>query len=243
MDKDRMHLLLNYSGLISSIILICALLKIYIYYKQFNISIFSFIEIQDAVVLFIDNLLGYLALVIPTIIYNVILYYKSIKLSKPGELNFITIFSQNIIVIFVFLSTLMICLTFYYFLAKKVNVSDIIFISIFYFVCLFSPYITIVTQRYLFDLKFDIQFSFIEILFFYIFIIMILFSIIIAYLEARKVKKEDFYKNVLVETKEGIITSENNYYIGKIKKYVFIYNSNDHACSVISLDKIKKMIF
>jgi hypothetical protein len=86
-----MSSLLNYSGLISSLILLCALLKIYIYYTQFNISIFSFIELQDAIVLFIDNLLGYLALIIPTIIYNSLIYSKSSISIKSGTYNMITI--------------------------------------------------------------------------------------------------------------------------------------------------------
>jgi hypothetical protein len=72
---------------------------------------------------------------------------------------------------------------------------------------------------------------------------LVLFSIISAYLEARKVTKEDFYKNVLIETEEGIITNNSNYYIGKIKTYVFVYNSIEKTCTVLRFDKIKTLKF
>jgi F0F1-type ATP synthase assembly protein I len=72
-----MNGLVRYAGLVSTVVLLCGLLKFYIYYKQFGISILRFIDISEVFTLFMDNLLGYLAILIPTTL-NLFIIYKGV---------------------------------------------------------------------------------------------------------------------------------------------------------------------
>lgn len=71
-----MSVLIQSAGLIGTFVLLCGILKFYIYCEQFNISILRFIEIGETITLFMNNLLGYILMITPTTL-NFAYIYKS----------------------------------------------------------------------------------------------------------------------------------------------------------------------
>src|SRR5688572_25139350 len=99
--------ILQFTGLISAYLLLCGVIKFYIYYKKFGISILRFIEIEEVLTLFMDNLIAYLSIIIPTTIY-IYLIKSDISISlfeKFGD-YFHILLSKWILVISFFLFSL-----------------------------------------------------------------------------------------------------------------------------------------
>lgn len=237
--------LIPYAGLIGTFVLLCGLLKFYIYYKQFNISILRFIEIGETITLFMDNLLGYMAIILPTS-FNLAYIYKSDepKIYSPSYSIFDTL-KYHWMFSAILLAAMFVYAFLYHRYGKGVKTLDLLLLLAFITICIVGvpPLFIYVLRTCHHDFGTTINAKLLYLIF--LCTMLTCFSIAAAIAETYKVKKHRFLSNVNITLKEGatLETSEINYFIGMTKNYFFIYDSKRKSCTVYKTENIDKLVF
>jgi len=240
-----MSTLIPYAGLIGTFVLLCGLLKFYIYYKQFNISILRFIEIGETITLFMDNLLGYMAIIIPTSL-NLAYIYKSDerKIYQPPYSIFDSIKDHSAPVL-ILLALMFIYAFLYHRFGKGVKTLDLIFLLAFITICMVGvpPLFICILRTCYADFRTTIDAKVLYLIF--LCTMLTCFSIAAAIAETHKVKKHRFLSNVSISLKENATmeNSEVSYFIGMTKNYFFMYDAERKSCTVYKTENIEKLVF
>lgn len=217
-------------------------IKLAIYYKQFQIQIFDFIELKEIITLFFDDILYYIsAFSVVLIIYLLITSFSSFRLStEPNtgkikdqvkedktlgrHINFIGIMA---IVILLGLSTLVYFSDYSLYMKVSLVKSNVFgFLTLGLVVSAYKGWIKNLTA----------------VLTFYFGIITIGFLAIEGFLEAQKVKSNNNEQVFKIKTSEGIYQQNQFSYIGKSNKYLFLYDKNENSSLILPISKLDSFI-
>lgn len=237
---------IKYLPQIISFVIFCGVIKFYIYYKLFNISFLAYVELTEILTLFMDNLLAFLIFLVTSLFfasYALINFYnKIIDIAFLYNCNFwdrclvYSIVSINLLYVIIFS---IIFSTIVYLLRKNIFLYEafVIFIGLI-FLCSLAPFLFI--EFLLVAVNF---FSFNDSVFIYVFFIFLIFSVFTAINEYVKIRYKLYFKNVTIYLDtETINCHQNFYYIGKLKSYMFFYDSIKKVCIVIPNSRVTKII-
>lgn len=221
MDLDLLlKILFENVALIGVFFIMAGLVKVYLYYKFFNVYIFEFIDIKEILILFVNNLFAYFIILfflavtlvviscfegIKIIILPLVILVLSIVFKKSRKhVYWYETILQNVVYL-IFFGTLLLGRT------KIINT-------------LAHP---------------DIHQHFM--------LLIILGTLLVnsagyAALEFYKVKYKGYYSKIrLVFEDSEFQSDENKFYIGKTEKYFFMYDKVSNTAEVIPAETIKKM--
>lgn len=237
--------ILQYTGLISSFLLLCGVLKFYLYYKRFNISILRFIDLSEILTLFMDNIIAYLAIIIPITI-NLFLIYVKVKSEIPNISNSIwhITFSQwPLILFFFFISTIGIII--YFFKSKGVRQRDFKYLILLIVISILTlPFLFIYSLRIM-HIYFHIQIEFTYVYLTFLSVLLLGYTLLTVQNEIHKVINDGFYDGVKLVF-ENDFTIESNrlvYFIGMTKNYVFVYEKASNACTAYKVNNLRTIKF
>jgi len=214
-------------------------IKLAIYYGQFNIQIFDFVELNEIITLFMDDIIYYLTMSsVVLIIYLILSTFTNFKIStNPNEekfqrnidgdtilnkfMNFTGIMA---IFILIFLSTLVYFSTFSLYLK-----TTLIEFNIFTFLTL-----GLVVSAHKGWIK-DIKSAFI--LYFGITTIGLLASE--AFLESEEIKSSHTKQSFIIQTTDNVYNDEKFSYIGKSNNYLFLYDKTEHSSLILPISKLE----
>jgi len=237
--------ILQFTSLISAFLLLCGVIKFYIYYKQFGISILRFIEIEEILALFMDNLIAYLAIIIPTTLY-IYLIRSNISISifeKIGTYFHILFNKWQLVMSFSIISLLGV--VFYKIKNKGVNYKDLILLIILILSCTaIIPIAFMLLSDLTKESKSD---SFpVGVYLFLTCFLLLVYTILTALNEYSKVFHKDYYSGTLIFFKENNTKIKSNssiFFIGMTKKYIFLYDKIHKICTVYKIENIIKIEF
>ena len=237
--------ILQYTGLISSFLLLCGVLKFYIYYKKFNISILRFIDLSEILTLFMDNIIAYLAIIIPTTINLFLFYTKAKNAISDNSISIWQITINQWPLLLLFFTISIIGILGYFFQNKGIKRRDLVYLILLaLIVMLILPVLFISALRIL-----NNQFN-VEVAFFYVHLIFLAFLLIVytfftAQNEAYKVKNNGYYNGVKLVFENNFTIESNRqlYFIGMTKNYVFVYEKAGKSCTAYKVSDLRTIKF
>ncbi len=227
-------------------ILIAGLLRLYIYYKGFNISILPFLEPGEIGTIFFDNLLYFIGFTILNVVVISIFYKGCFDLiAKFKDFGFLKrlkaygLLKFNKLTLFLLLSAIMYWI--------KIESRNIYLYEYFLWILLLlisiyiNPIIIFESKRIL--IRNSININHLSIVFLAASLNLFLFAGFSGANEAYKVKKLNYYKGTEFDIDDlgKIISNDTKYYIGKTRQFVFFYDSNNEKTEVIPISKVKSM--
>ena len=214
-------------------------IKLAIYYGQFNIQIFDFVELNEIITLFFDDIIYYLTISsMVLVIYLILSTFTNFRISsKPNKDNFdyeskgdntlnkyMNFTGIMAIVILIVLSTLVYLST--YSLYLKITLIEF---NIFSFLTL-----GLVVAAHKGWIK-GIKSAFI--LYFGIITIGLLASE--AFLESEEIKSNNTNQSFNIRTPEKVYNNDKFSYIGKTNNYFFLYDKTKHTSLILPISKLE----
>lgn len=243
--------ILQYSGVFGTILIISGALKFYFYYKQFNISVLRFFDLQEILTLFMDNVLAFLgALLIST--FFILHFHANIKTDiNNEEIKPVSILLAQKGLVLKYVFGVIACIFVYKFIANNVTYLDTLWLAILTFIMFtLVPFLYILIVRKFAGTSESDSSNTYDTLFYegYIFIYSIVFicyAITTGFNEAYKVKNKDYYKGVSVEFKDSTLISGvgDTCFLGVSKNYVYLYDFRAKVGIVHSIDNVKAITF
>lgn len=215
--------------LITLLILICSLVKNYIYYEYFGININEFISLSEFSLLFISEIKLYLIFIISLIIFLPFIFLKNFAQKNFGEKIFSFSLTKSFSIIFILVFPLRILRTIFtendlLIIIEKCQ-QDLIFLFVTILLVINND-IKVIRKLYLFFCT----------------ISLIIFSITKAYVDIEKIKRnltnyevEFNYENYHVKTEKDYI------YVGKTHEYIFIFNNSKKQTEIYKTGEIKNL--
>jgi hypothetical protein len=230
---------LKYLPILGVILIIAGNIKLLVYYKTFNFEVFPFIGLDEILILFIQNSLAYLLLLIAWVLSLTIFRLNDGDDLPPtiGKRLLKYLLNKRL---FLLLAILSISSLVYHLYRPNPNRLELGYlIGAFFFVTYLVP-ITI-QEAYL---KLKLKSSALPIIFLVIiFLSVTTFSIVSALNESSKVKS-GYYKKIEVVFEDFIYKSNINcYYIGQTHNYIFFYNSRTNSVTSYPMSKVKLIRF
>ena len=237
--------ILQYTGLISSFLLLCGVLKFYIYYKRFNISILRFIDLSEILTLFMDNIIAYLAIIIPTTI-NLFLFYARAKneIADSSISVWQITFQQWPLILFFFCISI-IGIVVYYLKNKGVKRRDLKYLILLVLISILTLPILFIFSLRILNNQFNVEIEFIYVYLIFISLLLLGYALLTAYNEAHKVKNEGYYDGVKLAFENNLTIESNRqvYFIGMTKNYVFVYEKTSKVCTAYKVDNLRTIKF
>ncbi|MFC4477864.1 hypothetical protein [Flavobacterium chungangensis] len=213
----------------SIFILFCSSIKLIIYYKTFNIQIVDYIEIQEFITSFIDDLLLYSCIFGITIILYLYDFIQdsnqdySLKSDTP-ELykneRRITLIISIIILITIIVSA--------YYSNSTSKLTTTICVGSFLFLSTFRIYLSSTTMALPFPL--------------FIMTIIIIYTIMYGSTDAYKIiENKDQLNYTIVFKEKTYYTDKNLKYIGKTGNFLFLYNLKSKRATILKNDELIKI--
>jgi hypothetical protein len=230
---------LKYLPILGLILIIAGNVKLLIYYKEFNLEIFPFIGLDEIFILFMQNSLAYLIMLIASALSLIIF-----KLNDGEDLpNTIRkrlaryLFNKKLFVLLILFSFALLT---YHGLRPNPNSLEIgILIGAFIFVVYFIP--IIIQETYL-KLKLD-DGALSTIFIIVIFLSLTTFSVASALNESAKVKL-GYYKKVEIVFENSTFKSNPKcFYIGQTQNYVFTYDLATNSTTSYQMGKVQAIKF
>lgn len=219
---EILKLIFDNITLIGIFLLIGSFIKLFIYYKLFGIYIYEFLDIQEALTLFINNCIAFLAFFLSLLI----LVYISTFLTS----NFIYI----VPLIFTIFSIL------FFLLNKRIFLYEIFFQNLF----IWGLFICFKRFEERLSILFDNSQTSNNFLLLNLLVMFIITSVLNAWNEYYKVKYKFHYNLTTIEFEdETFISSTDCFYIGKTKDFVFIYDKISNSSIIKPASKIKRIVF
>lgn len=221
--------MMKFMPLGSIAIILCSSLKLIIYYKIFNIDIVEYLDIQEYLTLFIDDLFAYVLL----FGLGIILYIFSqksnvpkVELDKETDFNYLGIKLMTGLVLTAFFTIYIIGAV--YSGKLELITMHVLNISMTIFV-LIAMFIRITT-------KFKTPYwAFMgSLIFFYL-----IFGSSISGLRVLKNQDKLDYSVVMDDVK--VNTNDSLHYIGRSKNYLFLYNTHSQTSTIYKLDDVSQI--
>jgi len=236
-EKNHIESLIKSLSIAYILLLICGLLYNYFFYKNFGITITEYIDISDALLLFIPLLADTL---VQTIFITVTFHY--ILKSFLSEKYKLTLFGDNIKKVMLKASLIGISILFIILILYLFN--DVFkiyfFMSLLVVVVFFIPFLL---DKFFNSLNIDLSASLKELLY----LTIIVLAIVILKSETRsklvnnKRNSKDF--TIIFKDQNQILKSDSSlYYLGRTKNFVFIYDFKNHNSRVYNVSDIKEFI-
>jgi len=249
-----MNLLSDFTSIVTAIyalLVTCGVVKLYVYYKTFGISIIEYLDLSEILMLFFDNILSYLVVLAIGLFngfnftYNVESsgYFFDLLMRNNFWYRLLIYIEANYSVLW-FILLFIAGAYLYRRLNSGVHKYEIRLLIIMGIVILFLIPILyyeiriFVCNQYFKEVPPTLVFLAITA------ISLILLSIANALNEQHKVKNLFYYKGSTFEVDDQVIESTSDfYYIGKTQKYVFFYEPIKRLCHIEPIEKIKKYVF
>lgn len=227
-------------------ILIAGLLRLYVYYKGFKISILPFLDPSEIGTIFFDNLLYFLGFAFLNVLVISILYSGVLaeidSLTNVGFLARLTkygFFKIYKLIVLIALSGL--C----YWAFK--TISDIYFYEYLLWIVLLivaiyiNPLLIFEFKRFI--ITKSIEINQLSIYFLIAALNLFVFAGFSGLNEVNKVKNHGYYTDTEfhIDGSDPFISDEKKYYIGKTKQFIFLYDSEKKETDVIPISNIKQM--
>ena len=225
----KVDLVLKYISLFTALFISCSCFKLIIYYNQFNLSIVEFLNFQEVITLFIEDIIRYFVIIIiPLIVYSIprITSKRNTELAAEVYAVVLLIFTS----IFFFINKYV----------SKLDTYDIIILTIIILVLSSLVFflkkekiVSSLTQRNI--SKFDGFFILFAI---FLFISTFLYSQSFS----QKVKNNNFYIGTRIITKnDTLISTKDSFYIGKTQDYIFYHLKQLNETVIIPKENIVKL--
>lgn len=238
---------------VGSFLVFLGMLKLIIYYKAFNIEITAFLNFDEIITSFLNDLIIYGIMFLIGIVLN---FYSTDKyeIDKSEELksNFFNekrmlkrlwIVTKSSLPYLVILNISILLIFFVARFKSDINFKPTLFTLIAINGLLFISFIFMELKRHYY-LTYDKQ---VDPTYFNIFLMMTLFSYFIVFYtfaEISNVKLNKKYENVNFKLDDKYVQSDAiNYYIGKTKNYLFFYSDKDKKTIVYPITRIKEIEF
>jgi hypothetical protein len=240
-----MDRILQLTSLIGTFMLFCGVLKFYLFYKGFNISILRFLDLQEILTLFMDNLIAYFFILIPTSICFFLFHKKIENIVNDSSLNVFQILISQWLLLSVFILIAVVGGVFYFFASKGVTVKDLVLILLLILICFMGiPLLYILIKR-----EFELEFSSVllieDIYLLFLGVLLLVYSIWTAINEVHKVKEGNYYYGVEIIFKDDrtITSNKTRYFIGMTKNYFFVYDYSAKSSKVYKTDDLRSIEF
>lgn len=202
--------------------LIAGLVKVYVYYKFFGIYILEFMNVKEVITLYISNLLTYFVFMILCLL----LLYLRICIQGIG--------------FYCIWLLILVCSTALPLFRKHIYIYETTLWNVFILAAFLSIDKFNFGQKIIHDQNSILYFQVLT----FLIISMIIFSMIAAYTEFRKVKHKNYFLGTIINCKDfAQVSTIDNYYVGKTEKYVFFHNDVTNINEIIPVSKVEKFIF
>lgn len=214
----------------SLFIILCSAIKLVIYYKIFDITIVDYLEAQEYLTLFIDDIILYLGVFAIGLTFYLLTIFDSfgkaktsnpLQEAKPG--NKYLSYALNIIIS-------LLCIFIVYTLFNDESKSrKAVLIGTSVFGILTFIYFHYINNK---------QFSYLV----YIAITIFVYSIMYGFQDGFEILEKEKLKNYEFQfDDEKIKTDSTLHYLGKSKNYLFLYNSKDSISEIFKLNNVNKI--
>ena len=227
--NSKIEKILKIIPIISILILISSLVKNYIYYDYFGITINEFINLSEFTLLFISEIKLYLIFIVSLLIFLPFIFIKRFLQKEYGEKNFSFSLTKTFTILFILSFPLRIAFT-------VLDESDILIIIekceeslIFFFIC-----VLLVIKK---DIKFigNLYLSICA-------ISLLIFSVTKAYKDIEKIKRNQASHIIEFNYENKTIKSGKDYlYLGKTHEYIFIYTLKNKYTEVFKIQEVKNI--
>ena len=213
----------------SVFIILCSSIKLVAFYNLFNITIVDYLEAQEYLTLFIDDLIYYLLIFGTGLVLELFSNKGNItNVDLPSNSRVVDnkIF-DNVIYIFIVLIFIFIAITFY----RDIPTSDkASYIGVASFGILTSLYF-LLTNRFK-------NFPYLL----YIAISIFIYSIMYGYKEGYEILEKKNPKEYSFQFDDKKIQTDSSYqYLGKSKHYIFLYDSNGKTSTILNKKDLNKI--
>lgn len=242
--------ILNLIPTFGVILILCGLIKIYTYYKYFHIFILPYLRASEVLILFMENLFGFL-LVTLFVTYISLDFYHEIEIDgkgfqealKTNALERLGYYLQEIWLGFIALGLSILSFFIYYKVRERVKGHEFLLsIPLFAFGYIFTPILPVLTKELVYQ-WYEYEVPILYIYFVFLILSLITFSVVSAINEAYKVQKHRYYLNTvfIFDDNESIISTEHIYYVGKTKDFLFYFNEKNKTPVIVPSIRLKKM--
>lgn len=229
-------------------ILMAGLIRLYIYYKGFNISILPFLEPGEITTIFFDNLLYFLGFAVLNVLVISIMYSEVLgQFTTMTETDFLArlcnygIFKISKLITLIVFSSLL-----YWIYSKTDNIflyEFLLWIVLLITAIYINPILIFEFKKVLFNKSIEV--NQLSIYFLMAAVNLFAFSGLSGLNEANKVKNHGYYEGteITIDGYNTFTSSDKKYYIGKTKQFIFFYDSEKKETDVIPISSLKKMKF
>ena len=229
-------------------ILIAGLLRLYVYYKGFKISILPFLEPGEIGIVFFDNLFYFLGFATLNILVISTLYSQGqVEISSLISTEFLIrlknygFFKIHKLIILIALSMI-----FYLVFKKMSNIffyEYLLWIGLLIVAIYINPFLIFEFKRLI--ITKSIEIDQLSIYFLIAALNLFVFAGFSGLNEANKVKNHNYYVGTefQIDGSDTFISNETKYYIGKTRQFIFLFDSDKEETVVIPISNIKKMKF
>ena len=243
--------LLKFIPLIGFLLIGSGFVKLMIYYKAFKVRIFSFLDLQEVILSFTDNLIAYFFILTLTFITG-FLFHNNLEseglimetVNGMGFIERLLIYiKSNWTIIIIIIALNVGAILFWKFRENIFGYEAIALIFVFWISLLFVPiFIYEVNLWYFRSNHQSIDLNYLILVMGAI--TMIFYVVGSAYNEINKVKKFNYFKGTeFVINNKKVTSTEKYYYVGQTKKYIFFYNSEQDYSEVFPIEKVEKFKF
>ncbi len=234
-----MKKIIEFTAIITSFIIFCGYIKLFIFYKGFGILISQFVEIQEVLTYFLENLIGYFIVVILTVIN---LYFLFQNKNDFSNWNIKTSIKYQRISWLLFI--LIIPATFaYYKLTHGVDKTDLVLLLLLFFICIILiPFLFGQYKKMNKNLGLDR----VELTTIFLCSLLLGFAILNGFNEKRKVlKTNNIFTGTEIKWKEKnfIVSNDSITFVGMTKSYFFIYNKFSKFCTAYKTEDLESIKF
>ena len=227
-------------ALIGSSILIAGLLRLYLFFKSFNISILPYIELQELTTLALDNILYFsIFIILNLIIFSFFYKNNGSNKNRIKRLKQFGFFRFDKILLFIIIVPILFLIQYK---IDKIYLYEFVLWIILLFIGIYlNPFVYFESQQLL--EKKNIKINKLTIVFVISALNLCFFAGISGISEANKIKLTNYYYGSKFELDNGetILSNSENYYIGKSKEYFFFYQPNEEITQIIPVSRIKNI--
>jgi len=252
--KDKIKLL-DYAPYLGSLIIFLGVCRLSVFYGSFNVNIVPFLEFSEILTSFLDLLVLFIVMAIYSIIQNFMMETKSSQETQQTRVQKLyeqTSFLKRLKFYFyvfseMFFFVLIISVVFFvfkhFFNTEFTNKDYIRFLTLY---LLLVGYLML---QYEIQIKHHFHHSstrqrMVTSASMYLLLMVSIVWLFATYQADRiKVYKSTKGMTLLFTDAPNFVSTENDYYIGKTQKYVFVYHEKTKTTDVIPVERVKQMIF
>ena len=231
--------ILKHLPILGLILIIAGNIKIFLYYKIFNLEIFPFIDLDEILILFMQNSVSYLVLLTACILSVVIFSLNNHDIPSDSRIKRLAKYLLNKYLFLLFVTFSILSIVFNW-IRPNSNFFEVWLLIGAFFITTYC--VPILIQEIWFGLNLK-KGSLVTVVLILVFISINIFSAASAFNEANKTRKGYFNKVEIVFDDFTFKSTSSCYYIGQTKNYVFIFNSCNASVTSYPISRIRSIKF